>query len=196
MKVYAPKPCETDGEARHPGPGLNRPRKRGPRSPNATEKRLIKHRIGWAQNVAKARNNTSYSDSIIESVTELDAQHISLWHCNVQSFHTHNAELAARIRLAKSQPDIVCLNETNLQHCTEHVELEGYVVAARRDRKDGRKGGGSWFLLGLASQKQSHALRNVSTVNDSGSLFILAWGLYFLGAGTAHQTPELRASNL
>ena len=54
----------------------------------------------------------------------------------------NSGELAARIRLARVKPDIICLNETNLQCFIEHIEMEGYVVAGRRDRNDGRKGGG------------------------------------------------------
>ena len=42
---FAPAPAETDGEASNPGPGLHRARKRGPRSSDAKEARLIKHRI-------------------------------------------------------------------------------------------------------------------------------------------------------
>ena len=45
--AFAPAPAETDGEASNPGPGLQRPRKRGPRSPAGQERRLIKHKIEY-----------------------------------------------------------------------------------------------------------------------------------------------------
>jgi len=34
------------------------------------------------------------------------------------------------------------LNETFLNQAVEHIELEGYKLVARRDRTDGRSGGG------------------------------------------------------
>ena len=145
---FAPAPAETDGEASNPGPGLHRARKRGPRSSDAKEARLIKHRINWAQEVARnrTRNAQGYEPSPA-ILKKLDEQRVCVWHCNIQSFHMHCAELAARIRLADHKPDVICLNETNLQPFTEFIEVEGYVVAARRDRSDGRKGGGVLVLV-------------------------------------------------
>ena len=46
------------------------------------------------------------------------------------------------LRLYSVLPEIVCLNATFLNRSIEDVELEGYSVVARRDRKDGRQGGG------------------------------------------------------
>ena len=39
-------------------------------------------------------------------------------------------------------PTLVALTETLLDNTTEHVELTGYQLVARLDRRDGRKGGG------------------------------------------------------
>ena len=44
--------------------------------------------------------------------------------------------------MSKTVPAIVCLNETFLDESVEDVSLEGYIMVARRDRADGRKGGG------------------------------------------------------
>jgi len=52
------------------------------------------------------------------------------------------AELSAAIRVCKTMPTLVCLNETFLDESIEEVLLEGYTIVARRDRDDGRKGGG------------------------------------------------------
>ena len=150
---FAPTPEETDGEAAHPGPGANRPRTRGPRSSQATESRRLKHRIQWAQATAKSRVEKEREEKGHESndcfscEPELAAAmaregRLCVWHCNIQNFLSHTAELGARIRLASVKPDVICLNETNLQHSHAHVDVEGYVVAERRDRNDGRKGGG------------------------------------------------------
>ena len=145
---FAPAPAETDGEASNPGPGLHRPRKRGPRSLDAKELRLIKHRIKWAQEVARNRTvNAEGSEPEPDSIAILGEQRVCVWHCNIQSFHMRCAELAARIRLAECKPDVICLNETNLQPFTEFIEVEGYVVAARRDRSAGRRGGGVLVLV-------------------------------------------------
>lgn len=61
---------------------------------------------------------------------------------NIQGLTSHLAELVAVIRLAKHPPSLVCLNETFLDKATEDIQLEGYKMVARRDRSDGRKGGG------------------------------------------------------
>ena len=47
---------------------------------------------------------------------------IILLHVNIRGWTTHNAELAARIRLMERRPTIVCLNETHLS------KIEGYEV--------------------------------------------------------------------
>ena len=45
-------------------------------------------------------------------------------------------ELTARLRSMCTKPHIICVNETWLNKSVETVFLEGYVVAARRDRSD------------------------------------------------------------
>ena len=46
------------------------------------------------------------------------------------------------IRFSRVTPSLVCLNETFLDVSVKDVLLEGYELIARRDRDDGRKGGG------------------------------------------------------
>ena len=38
--------------------------------------------------------------------------------------------------------EVACLNETFLNQAVEHIALEGYSLVTRRDRSDGRSGGG------------------------------------------------------
>ena len=75
----------------------------------------------------------------------------SVLHVNIRGFMSKVAELTARLRLLKSSPTLVCLNETFLDASTKEVELEGYVLVARRDRRDGRQCGGV-AVFALASQ--------------------------------------------
>ena len=70
------------------------------------------------------------------------AQTLHILFCNIRGLQSHIAELVAVLRVSKIQPSIVCLNETFLDSSIEDVPLEGYSEVARRDRADGRKGGG------------------------------------------------------
>jgi hypothetical protein len=67
---------------------------------------------------------------------------LDILHINIQGFLSHAAELVAYIRLLRRPPMIICVNESFLDKSVKDVELEGYEVSARRDRTDGRKGGG------------------------------------------------------
>jgi hypothetical protein len=75
-----------------------------------------------------------------ESV-HLDEEKFNILFVNIRGFVSHLAELTGMLRLYTVLPEIVCLNETFLNRSIEDVELEGYSVVARRDRKDGRQGG-------------------------------------------------------
>ena len=71
-----------------------------------------------------------------------EAECIEILHGNVQGLLSHKAELSARLRTMTSKPAVLCLSETFLDKSIGSVELEGYVLAARRDRTDGRTRGG------------------------------------------------------
>ena len=116
-REHSPLPVATDGEAANPGPRL---RRRGPRSAAAQERRRFRNdgRRFW------------------------EPESFTIWHCNIRGWLTHNAELAARIRLESQRPAVVCLNETLLDKSVGAVHLEGYALIGRRDRCDGRRGGG------------------------------------------------------
>ena len=65
-------------------------------------------------------------------------------HCNIRGFLSHRAELEGQIRLLTTGPAMICLNETFLDEGVrdDQVWLGGYTLASRRDRQDGRGGGG------------------------------------------------------
>ena len=86
-----------------------------------------------------------------------------LWHVNIRGLISHRAELTARIRMAKKKPQILCLNETFLDASVKDgvVEIEGYSIVGRRDRRDGRKCGG------VAVYVQSQMAASVTLMQDS-----------------------------
>ena len=64
--------------------------------------------------------------------------------CNIRGFISHRAELDGRLQLVTSAPAMVCLNETFLDDSIldDQLWLSGYKLVSRRDRNDGRSGGG------------------------------------------------------
>ena len=60
---------------------------------------------------------------------------------NSRGFITHAAEATALIREMEVKPMLVIFNETFLTRAVGEVELEGYAVVARGDRR-GQWGGG------------------------------------------------------
>ena len=184
QSCFAPLPAETDGEASNPGPGINRPRRRGPRSDEARQTRRLRSRIAWAQNVAKTRverDEATASHLLLQTcppvtpqvtcnIKDTAAGCLCVWHCNIQGFISHAAELAARVRLASVKPDIICLNETFLSKCTGQVSLEGFVVSARRDRRDGRKCGGVIVFTRVALEESVTCIKDCE---DSERLWLI-----------------------
>jgi hypothetical protein len=126
---HSPPPESTDGEAANPGPRL---RRRGPRSDEARLRR---------------RNRLSYANAPTDhSSTTTATSTLTVWHCNTQGLLSSLALLTARLRLATEKPSLICLNETFLSPATAVISVEGYTVAARRDRCDGRACGGVLVL--------------------------------------------------
>ena len=68
----------------------------------------------------------------------------SILHSNIRGFVSHRALLEGQLQLLQRRPTLVCLNETFLDESIGDgaVNLGGYVLVARRDRQDGRSGGG------------------------------------------------------
>ena len=57
-------------------------------------------------------------------------------------FHLAVAELSARFRLMVSKPSVLCLTETWADKGFPSMRIEGCTLISRRDRADGRQGGG------------------------------------------------------
>lgn len=102
---------------------------------------------------------------------------LCVWHCNIQSFLSHAAELSARVRLAEAKPDVICLNETFLRKSTEHVDVEGFAVAARRDRNDGRTHGGV-LVLGLVRIGLRDAVTCIKECDDCERLWLIMHSIF------------------
>ena len=122
---HSPSPSATDGEASNPGQRL---RRREPRSKDAVSRRRTKF-------LDREPNQKA-------ETARIGNEDFEVLHVNIQGFRNSEVELSARIRLMPRKPDIVCLNETFLDASTKEVGLEGYSLAARRDRSDGRQCGG------------------------------------------------------
>ena len=127
---FGPSTIETDGEASHPGPRM---RKRGPRSQAASALRLDRR---------SRRADVANSNETTEERHTWQDMKFRVLHVNIRGWVSHVAELAARLRRMKEKPNLICVNETFLDRTLEHRTLEGYTLVARRDRNDGRQGGG------------------------------------------------------
>ena len=120
LEDHGPKPVSTDGEASNPGPGAFRLHRRGGRSAAARVRRARQ----------PAKNCSLVKDEL------------RILHLNAQSLVDKLVELTGRLRGMCTKPHIICVNETWLHKSIESVPLEGYVVAARRDRSDDPNRGG------------------------------------------------------
>ena len=140
-------------------PRPQRLRRRGPRSLEAAARRSL--RTTQASSVsspspsANAELNTGQADDDgnflppenagscrAEPEASLDFCSFSLLQCNIRGFTSHRAELEGRLQLLPSMPQLVCLNETLLEDPEQMIALGGYALVSRRDRDDGRDGGG------------------------------------------------------
>ena len=103
-------------------------RKRGPRSFAACERRRLR------RPQATTDHNSLLASSIFSATDLVIAQF------NLRGFLSKCAELDSYVQIAG--PDIVCLTETNLDPSVGEIALTGYSLISRRDRDDGRAGGG------------------------------------------------------
>ena len=63
--------------------------------------------------------------------------------------------------MMKVKPTVLCFNETWLDPCVKDVQIEGYSLMGRRDRRDGRECGGV-AIFGISSQADSMTLLQTS----------------------------------
>ena len=61
---------------------------------------------------------------------------LTILHANVRGLRTRACELCGLIRTLDNKPGLLCLNETFLDPSVKDVQLEGYEIVARHDRKD------------------------------------------------------------
>ena len=103
-----PSPTMTDGEAANPGPGVHRLRRRGPRSQEALDRRMLV-------------NHLHQQDGVFT------AEEFGVWHVNMQGLVTRRKgidELAARVRLESITPKIICVTETWLNKSISIFRLQ------------------------------------------------------------------------
>ncbi len=141
---WEPPPAQTDGEALNPGPWG-----RGPRSVGGQERRR-RRCSDWRGRGVEAQETVSVADCSFD-----------ILHVNIQGLLTpsgdigkHGAELAGHLRIMVRKPEIVCITETWLNRSVAEFQLEGYVTISRRDRADGRCGGGVLVLAATEVAKQ------------------------------------------
>ena len=74
--------------------------------------------------------------------TPIDNTDLTIVYLNIRSYSKHRVELEARISQLPTAPSLIIVTESWLDRTIEQVNLTGYTVVARRDRNDGRVGGG------------------------------------------------------
>ena len=137
-----------------------RGRQRGPRSREARQRRL-----------GRGEPNTTGHEEF------------TILHSNVRGFILRVAELSARLRVMESKPSVLCLTETLADIGLPSLRIEGYTLISRRDRDDGRLGGG---VAVFALEKLAHRVTLVENSHvaerswvimhyDHGSCVIGCW---------------------
>jgi len=121
-------------------PGQTRSRRRGPRSMHAIIKR--KNQRLRKQKVDDPQPPRAGDVCFPTSAPALDLQ-IRHLHANIQGLLSHKTELEGRLKFL-GYPEMVSLNETFLNQSVPvgAPALSTYSQVSRRDRKDGRQGGG------------------------------------------------------
>ena len=143
---------------RPPGTHHRRLRRRGPRSAEA----LLRRAGGLHANASTlellgggGRNKEEHVSSMplggdssqSESVPPLFTCCFTIFHCNTRGLFSKLAEINTRIALMLKKPSILCFTETWLNALIGHITIAGYFVVVRRDRDDGRVGGGVLVLV-------------------------------------------------
>ena len=111
----------------------SRTRRRGPRSREAVLRRSHAHPVVSQEGVGSCLAESSSSSS---------TPVFSFLQCNIRGFVSHRAELESLLRTQSSSPQLICLNETFLDESVIDIHVGGYKLISRRDRCDGRLGGG------------------------------------------------------
>ena len=113
-------------------------RRRGPRSYDALSRR--RHRREFVVSPVLPQGGGPCQSGLIPPLIHDD---VTIFHCNIRGFITNSPELEARLLImGDKRPCIICLTETWLNNSVGSPTLNGYIVISRRDRDDGRIGGG------------------------------------------------------
>ena len=157
-----------------------RHRRRGPRSHDALLRRRHRHCIDVSPVLPQGGGPSQAGP--FPPLTR-DINFITIFHCNIRGFITNCSELDARLLLMESSPSIICLTETWLNDSVGSPSLHGYVVIARRDRGDGRIGGGV-IIFALSTLADSISTVHISSLHERiwcilysslGPMLLCAW---------------------
>ena len=136
----------------------------------------------------RLRNNHARS---LENV-KLHDESVSVLHVNAQGLLSSLDELVGYLLLMKKLPSILCLNETFLDPSVGDVDIEGYTLVSRLDRRDGRQCGGiAVYVL--------HALVNQVTLlchSPNGFFCTLTEVHIYLARGTVLPAEKLNPSRI
>ena len=136
-------------------------RKRGPRSQAASALRLDRR---------SRRADVANSNETTEERHTWQDMKFRVLHVNIRGWVSHVAELVARLRRMKEKPNLICVNETFLDRTLEHLTLEGYTLVARRDRNDGRQGGG---IAALAASDIAERVTLIQSSDDAERFWLM-----------------------
>ena len=109
--------------------------------------------------------------------------------CNIRGLISHRAELDGRLQLMTSAPAMVCLNETFLDDSIldDQLWLSGYKLVSRRDRNDGRSGGGIACFAAVSIAQQ--VVLNEHSHNCERSWHIIHLDIGPISSGIWYRPP-------
>ena len=162
------------GEASNPGPGKFRQHRRGKRSAEASEQRAIRFR-------ALEPQNAEFVDEFVPKDVAPGSSWV-IWHANVQGLRSKTVQIEARIKLATKPPQVLCFNETFLDHSVGDVTITNFTLIARRDRRTGQGGGVCIYVandvaVNVTPMQVSEAAERLWCMlhADKGPYLVCAW---------------------
>ena len=116
-------------------------------------------------------------------------EEFTILHSNVRGFISPVAELSARMRLIESKPSVLRLTETWADKGLPSLRIEGHTLISRRDRDDGRLGGGvAVFALEKLAPRIT-LLENSQVAERSWVIFHSDHGPYVIGCWYRSPAP-------
>ena len=159
-----------------------RKRRRGPRSMHAIIQKKSKHPIPG--DLQQPRGG-SFGKSKEEP--PLTNSSITILQVNIRGFVSHCAELEVHLFMC-GMPYFVAITVTWLKSNTEHITLTGYTLISRRDRSDGRQGGGiALFALNAVASQVVHV---ADSITYERSWYIIHTDVGPISLGVWYRPPE------